>query len=115
MQNNYDYKKLKQFRKSYSIIVYSGLILSIIHIVFCYLFLNNAYIALLGFFLINIIFIFVIAKDNEKNYFKLYDELIVKKVLNNNFKNVNIQLEKENKHKINFINIFFRNLIFVKD
>lgn len=109
-----EYQKLLKLKKQYTITVYIGLVLSILFIIFCYLSFEapmKAYLSILGFFTINSLFIFVIAKDDENKFFKLYDELIVKKVLDKNFENVSIQLDKENKHKINFINIFTEKVI----
>lgn len=104
-----EYQKILKLKKQYTNTVYVGLVLSILFAVLSYLILEapiKIYLSILGFFAINYIFIFVIAKQNENKFFKLYDELIVKKVLEENFQNVNIQKEIENKYKINVINIF---------
>lgn len=109
-----EYEKIIKLKKQYTITIYIGLIFSILFIVFCYLSFEspiNGYLSILGFFIINAIFVFIIAKDDENKFFKLSDELIVKKVLDNNFNNVNILVEKENKHKINLINIFTEKVI----
>lgn len=104
-----EFQKLLKLKRQYTITVYVGLVFSILFIVFCYLTFEapiSAYLSILGFFVINAIFIFVIAKEDENKFFKLYDELIVKKLLDENFEDVSFGVDKENKHKINFINIF---------